>query len=68
MYIVNYVQFIARTPHSLNDFFKQIRKTYLFKKSAWGFPGGLVVKNLLANAGDVSSIPSLVRSHTPWGN
>ena len=23
----------------------------------WGFPGGLVVKNLPANAGDVGSIP-----------
>ena len=23
----------------------------------WGFPGGLVVKNLLANAGDVGLIP-----------
>ena len=28
-----------------------------------GFPGGLVVKNLPANAGDMSSIPSLRRSH-----
>ena len=28
-----------------------------------GFSGGLVVKNLPANAGDMSSIPSLGRSH-----
>ena len=27
-----------------------------------GFPGGSVVKNLLANAGDVDSIPDLRRS------
>ena len=27
-----------------------------------GFPGGSVVKNLLANAGDVGSIPGLGRS------
>ena len=28
----------------------------------WGFPGGSVVKNLLANAGDPGSIPGLGRS------
>ena len=28
-----------------------------------GFPGGSVVKNLLANAGDTSSIPGPGRSH-----
>ena len=30
--------------------------------NSWGFPGGSVVKNLPANAGDVSSIPGLGRS------
>ena len=29
----------------------------------WGFPGGSVVKNLPANAGDTASIPGWVRSH-----
>ena len=37
------------------------RKLYLnkedFKKSYRGFPGGSVVKNLPANAGDTSSVP-----------
>ena len=33
-----------------------------------GFPGGLVVKNLPANAGDTSLIPDLGRSYMPWGN
>ena len=28
-----------------------------------GFPGGLVVKNLPANAGDMGSIPGVGRSH-----
>ena len=28
----------------------------------WGFPGGSVVKNQLADAGDVGSIPGLGRS------
>ena len=37
----------------------------LFKKRERGdFPGGLVVKNLPANAGDVSSIPGWGRFHT----
>ena len=30
-----------------------------------GFPGGLVVKNLPANAGDMGLIPGLGRSHMP---
>ena len=29
----------------------------------WGFPGGLVVRNLPANAGDMGSIPGTGRSH-----
>ena len=33
-----------------------------------GFPGGSVVKNLPANAGDIASIPSLGRSHIPQSN
>ena len=33
-----------------------------------GFPGGTVVKNPLANAGDVGSTPDLGRSHVPGSN
>ena len=32
------------------------------------FPGGAVVKNPPANAGDTGSSPGPGRSHTPWGN
>ena len=32
------------------------------------FPGGAVVKNLPANAGDTGSIPGLGRSHMPRSN
>ena len=32
------------------------------------FPGGPVVKNLPANAGDTGLIPGPGRSHTPQGN
>ena len=34
----------------------------------WGFPGGAVVKNLPANAGDKGSSPALGRSHMPRSN
>ena len=33
-----------------------------------GFPGGAVVENLPANAGDVGSSPGLGRSHMPRSN
>ena len=36
-----------------------------FKSFMWGFPGGTVVKNLPANAGDTGSCPGLGRSHMP---
>ena len=37
---------------------------YIFRD----FPGGAVVKNPPANAGDMGSIPGLGRSHMPWKN
>ena len=36
------------------------------KSLFWGFPGGAVVENLPANAGDVGSSPGLGRFHMPW--
>ena len=33
-----------------------------------GFPGGLLVKTLPANAGDMGLTPGPGRSHTPWSN
>ena len=33
------------------------------KEEAWGFPGGAVVENLPANAGDMGSSSGLGRSH-----
>ena len=33
-----------------------------------GFPGGAVVKNPPANAGDTGSSPGPGRSHMPWSN
>ena len=37
-------------------------------KNCGGFPGGAVVENLPANAGDTGSSPGLGRSHMPWSN
>ena len=33
-----------------------------------GFPGGAVVENLPANAGDMGSRPGLGGYHMPWSN
>ena len=38
------------------------------KASLTGFPGGAVVENLPANAGDTGSSPGLGRSHMPRSN
>ena len=38
------------------------------KKFRQGFPGGAVVENLPANAGDMGSSPGLGRSHMPRSN
>ena len=37
-------------------------------KTVWGFPGGAVVKNLPAKAGDTGSSPGLERSHMLQSN
>ena len=37
----------------------------MLKLGAWGFPGGAVVEDLPANAGDTGSSPGLGRSHMP---
>ena len=37
-------------------------------EQSWDFPGGTVVKNLPANAGDTGSIPGPGRSHMLWSN
>ena len=40
----------------------------LLKKKLLGFPGGAVVENLPANAGDTGSSPGLGGSHMPWSS
>ena len=41
------------------------RNVAAFKTWHWGFPGGAVVENPPANAGDTGSSPALGRSHMP---
>ena len=38
------------------------------QRNSRGFPGGAVVENLPANAGDTGSSPGLGRSHMPRSN
>ena len=47
------------------EYIKCLRKFFYLKKATLGFPGGAVVKNLPANAGDTGSSPGLGRSHIP---
>ena len=37
----------------------------LIKNHAWGFPAGVVDKNLPADAGGMGSVPGQGRSHIP---
>ena len=44
------------------------KQTCDYQKRRGGFPGGAVVENLPANAGDMGSSPGLGRSHMPRSN
>ena len=50
-----------------NIFANEVTNKGLISK-IWGFPGGAVVENLPAGAGDTGSSPGLGRSHMPWDN
>ena len=45
-----------------------ILESIRLKTGHWGFPGGAVVENLPANAGDTGSSPGLGGSHMPRSN
>ena len=47
---------------------KFIAVNVYIKKDLWDFPGGAVVKNLPANAGDMGLSPGPGRSHMPRNN
>ena len=46
-------------------FIIQFSSMFKILHNPWGFPGGSVVKNLPANAGDMGLIPGPGRSHMP---
>ena len=47
---------------------RYLKQNVSFKRGGQGFPGGAVVKNLPANAGDTGLSPGPGRSHMPWSN
>ena len=69
-------------PRVFKSFLKTVPEKCLLHRAGWvkscwiefkynafrDFPCGVVVKNLLANAGDTGSSPGLGRSHMPWSN
>ena len=51
-----------------NDSHQLSERLVVFKEDVSDFPGGPVVKNPPANAGDRGSIPGPGRSHVPWSS
>ena len=70
MFFVNEATFLKSLfKHILNFTYKnKLLVSFCLKHQLWGFPGGSVVKNPPANAGDVGLIPGLGRSHMAWSN
>ena len=56
--------FLVETNKLTLNFFMKMQRLRIVK----GFPGGAVVKNPPANAGDMDSSPGPGRSHMPWSN
>ena len=50
-----------------SSYLQKTTVTNSLKTSPWDFPGGPVVENPFASAGDTDSIPGPGRSHIPWG-
>ena len=55
-------------PKNVSQWHIDYFESKLLKKWPGNFPGGPVVKNLPAKAGDVGSIPGLGRCHMPRSN
>ena len=52
----------------MDKFLESYNLPRLNQKEIEGFPGGSLVKNLPANAGDTGLSPCPGRSHMPWSN
>ena len=59
---------VARRMDTANDNWYQLKGPWVKKLKTRDFPGGTVVKNPPANAGDMGSIPGPGRSHMPRSN
>ena len=64
---------MVRTAHKDFHYFKEPyimwhKFPFKKKKRGWDFPGGAVVKNPSANAGDTGLIPGPGKSHMPRSN
>ena len=72
--IVNQIQEAQRVPYRINPRRNKPRHILIkqskikYKEKILGFPGGAVVENLPANAGEMGSSPGLGRSHMPRSN
>ena len=57
-------------PHSSGQAVSFQRRCFIFqsRRPGWGFPGGCLVKNPPASAGDMGSIPDPGSSHVLWSN
>ena len=60
--------FLQRNSSNHQEKKKRILMEYRQKYMNGDFPGGTVVENLPANAGDTGSSPGLGGSHMPWSN
>ena len=65
--IYKYVEF-KHTFLNIHWVKEEIRRVNLKYFEMRDFPGGAVVKNPPANAGDMGSSPGPGRSHMPWSN
>ena len=54
---------VTKNQHIILDILNESEILHNLKKKLEDFPGGLVVKNLPANVGDMGSIPGPGRSH-----
>ena len=52
----------------ITNYLESNLKEHFILKPTWGFPGGAVVKNPPANAGDIGSSTGPGRSHMPRSN
>ena len=71
--VIQYLNSLKKKNHMITSVdvekaYDKIQHPFMIKTLSKGFPGGAVVENLPANAGDTGSSPGLGRSHMPRSN